>query len=110
MIKNYDITGMTCSACSSGIERAVNKLDGVNGAEVSLMGKCMRLDYDENKLSEEEVLNCVASLGYGIYEEGEAPAEKQSNDDKKLFIRFIVSVCILAPLMYVSMGHMVYLP
>ncbi len=110
MIKNYDITGMTCSACSSGIERAVNKLDGVNGAEVSLMGKSMRLDYDENKLSEEEVLNCVASLGYGIYEEGEAPAEKQSNDDKKLFIRFIISVCILAPLLYVSMGHMVYLP
>lgn len=110
MLKNYDITGMTCSACSSGIERAVSKIEGVTGVEVSLMGKSMRLEFDEAVLSEERVFDCVESLGYGIFEEGEAPAEKQSRDDKKLFIRFIISLCLLVPLLYVSMGHMIGLP
>lgn len=110
MEKNYDITGMTCSACSSGIERAVSKIEGVNGVEVSLMGKSMRLDFNEAVLDEQSVIDCVVSLGYGIYDEGEAPAEKAENGDKTLFVRFIISVCILAPLLYVSMGHMVYFP
>ncbi len=110
MVKNYDITGMTCSACSSGIERAVNKLDGVSSAEVSLMGKSMRLDFNEAAFDEQAVFECVTALGYGIYEEGEAPSEVAKNDDKKLFIRFIISVSILAPLLYVSMGHMVSFP
>lgn len=95
---------MTCSACSSGIERAVAKLDGVNSAEVSLMGKSMRLDFDEAVLDEQTVIACVISLGYGIFDEGEAPAEKVKNDDKALFIRFIISLCLLAPLMFISMG------
>lgn len=113
MIKNYDITGMTCSACSSGIERAVNKLDGVEKAEVSLMGKSMRVEFAEGNdlpAAEESVFDCVISLGYGIYQEGAAPAERAGNDDKKLFVRFIVSVCILVPLLYVSMGHMAHFP
>lgn len=110
MDKNYDITGMTCSACSSGIERAVCKLEGVKNAEVSLMGKSMHLEYDEAVLDEQTVIDCVVSLGYGIFDEGEAPAEKTKNDDKALFIRFIISVCLLAPLLYVSMGHMVHFP
>ena len=110
MDKNYDITGMTCSACSSGIERAVGKLDGVKSVEVSLMGKSMHLDFDEAVLDEQNVIDCVISLGYGIYDEGEAPAEKAKNDVQALFIRFIISVCILVPLLYVSMGHMVHFP
>ena len=110
MDKNYYITGMTCSACSSGIERAVCKLDGVKSAEVSLMGKSMHLEFDEAVLDEQTVVDCVISLGYGIYDEGEAPAEKAKNDDKALFIRFIISVCLLLPLLYVSMGHMVHFP
>lgn len=110
MVKQYDITGMTCSACSSGIERSVNRLEGVNSAEVSLVGKSMRVDFDENKLSEESIFSCVEALGYGIYEEGEAPQAKAQSEDKKLFVRFIISVCILVPLLYVSMGHMLGAP
>ncbi len=104
MIKNYDITGMTCSACSSGIERAVGKLAGVQSVEVSLMGKSMRLDFDDAVLDEQTVIDCVVSLGYGIYGEGEAPAEKAKDDAQKLFLRFIISVCLLVPLMFISMG------
>lgn len=110
MVKNFDVTGMTCSACSSGIERAVGKLDGVTSCEVSLMGKSMRVDFDESKTDDQNIIECVEALGYGAYEEGEAPVEKDKKDDKRLFIRFIVSVCILVPLMYVSMGHMIGVP
>ncbi len=110
MIARYDITGMTCSACSSGIERAVGKLDGVSLCEVSLMGKSMRVEYDENVVSEERIFSTVVSLGYGIFHEGEQPVKKQTPHDKQLFIRFIISVCLLVPLMYVSMGSMFSAP
>lgn len=106
MLKRYSITGMTCSACSSGIERAVGKLEGVTLCEVSLMAKTMKAEFDESVVSEEKILNCVKSLGYGIFNEGAAPQEKKIPQDKKLFIRFLISVCLLVPLMYVSMGHM----
>lgn len=106
MDKKYDITGMTCSACSSGIERAVSKLDGVNRCEVSLMGKTMKVEFNESVSSEEEVVATVKSLGYGIYEEGSTPQIKTKNNDGQLFIRFIISIVLLVPLMYVSMGHM----
>ncbi|MGN1104239.1 MAG: heavy metal translocating P-type ATPase [Candidatus Coproplasma sp.] len=103
MVKNYDITGMTCSACSSGIEKSVKNLSGVNEVEVSLMGKSMRVDFDENLLSENEIFSCVENLGYGIFEEGEAPAQKQEASDKNLLIRFIVSLCLLVPTMFLAM-------
>ncbi|MDE7300906.1 MAG: heavy metal translocating P-type ATPase [Clostridia bacterium] len=104
MEKIFDVTGMTCSACSSGIERAVSKLQGVSNVEVSLMGKSMKVVFDEAVLNEDAIFDCVNALGYGIYDEGEAPAEKEKNEDKKLLIRFIISLCLLAPLMFVSMG------
>lgn len=106
MIKTYVITGMTCSACSSGIERAVGKLSGVSLCEVSLMGKSLKVDFDETSLSEDIIFSTVKSLGYGIFNEDELPPEKEDRRDRRLFIRFIISVCILVPLMYVSMGHM----
>lgn len=97
---------MTCSACSSGIERAVGKLGGVNNCEVSLMGKSMKVDFDENVLAETEIFTTVKSLGYGIFNEGEEPQKNAKPHEKNLLIRFIISVCLLVPLMYVSMGHM----
>ena len=106
MVKRYDITGMTCSACSSGIERAVGRLDGVVNCEVSLMSKSMKAEFDENVIGEDKMFSTVKSLGYGIYNDGEVPQVKTVTHDKKLFIRFIISVCLLVPLMYISMGHM----
>ena len=106
MVNTYVVTGMTCSACSSGIERAVGKMEGVNSVEVSLMGKTMKVDFDEGKVSEEDIFSAVRELGYGVYTEQTAPAPKEVRTDKVLFIRFIISVVLLVPLMYVSMGHM----
>ena len=110
MVKKYSVTGMTCSACSSGIERAMGRLDGVSSCEVSLMAKSMKVDFDESVVSEEKIFSVVKELGYGIYNEGEQPEGKAQNRDNKLFIRFIISVCLLAPLLYVSMGHMIKAP
>lgn len=106
MEKRYSVTGMTCSACSSGIEKNVGKLDGVTSCEVSLMSKSMRVEFDENSISEEEIFAAVKSLGYGVFNEGEESKKRGRLQDRQLFIRFIISVCILIPLMYVSMGHM----
>lgn len=108
MVKKYNITGMTCSACSSGIERSVGKLDGVSLCEVSLMAKSMKAEFDESVISEEKIFATVKSLGYGIYREGEEIKQKGVSHDKKLLIRFIVSICLLIPLFYVSMGHMFF--
>ncbi|MGN0814250.1 MAG: heavy metal translocating P-type ATPase [Candidatus Coproplasma sp.] len=110
MVKTYAITGMTCSACSSGIERAVGKMQGVNSVEVSLMGKSMKVDFDETAVSEGSIFSVVQSLGYGIFDELTAPAPKADNAENKLFVRFILSICLLVPLMYVSMGHMFGFP
>ena len=110
MLRNYTIMGMTCSACSSGIERAVGKMKGVTTCEVSLMAKKLKIEFDETLLSEEDIISAVKQLGYGIFEEGNEPTAKTVSQEKSLFIRFIISVCLLAPLMYVSMGHMIGIP
>ncbi|MGN0818695.1 MAG: heavy metal translocating P-type ATPase [Candidatus Coproplasma sp.] len=110
MVKTYSVTGMTCSACSSGIERAVGKIDGVNSVEVSLMGKSMKVDFDENSVGEDSIFSVVKSLGYGVFDEQPVLSSKADNADRKLFIRFIISICLLLPLMYVSMGHMFGFP
>ena len=83
MKKSYNITGMTCSACSSGIERACGRLEGVSLCEVSLMGKSMKIEFDDNTVSEEKIFSTVKELGYGIYCEGEEPKTKAVSHDKK---------------------------
>ena len=108
--KKYSITGMICSACSAGIERTVKKLNGVTFAEVSLMGERMTVEYDETRLEENEIFSAVRSLGYGISEYDEnafRAAKPQPNTLKK---RFFLSLAFLLPLMYFSMGGMIYLP
>ena len=106
MKEKFSVTGMTCSACSSGIERRVGKLDGVKKAEVSLLGESMTIDYDEAVINTEEIVNTVLGLGYGIqpFEEGIDSIQKsQSGDLKKRFLRSLV---LLFPLVYLSMGEM----
>ena len=68
MKEKFSVTGMTCSACSAGIERAVCRLEGVKKADVSLMGESMTVDYDEQALSREKIIQAVIELGYGATE------------------------------------------
>lgn len=110
MKKKYDITGMTCAACSLGIEKTVKKLDGVSSCEVSLMGESMSVEFDEKSLKEQDIFSAVLSLGYGIYKEGTKPSSKKNDEDKKLKRRFISSIILLVPLMYFAMGSMANFP
>ena len=110
MKEKFSITGMSCSACSSGIERAVSKLDGVLLAEVSLMGESMRVEFDEKIISREKIIDTVVSLGYGasIFDENAYKNQKPQPDLLKK--RFFISLLFLVPLMYFSMGGMIGLP
>ncbi len=107
MKEKFTVTGMTCSACSAGIERTLKKLNGILNAEVSLMGEFMVVEYDEQIVSREKIIDSVISLGYGasIYDENVLKEKKpQPNKLKK---RFFVSLLFLLPLMYFSMGGMI---
>lgn len=109
MKKRYSVTGMTCAACSSGIERTVKKLDGVTACTVSLMGECMEAEFDEGIVSDEAIKKAVFALGYGAYDYGKAP-EKKQRKCSPLFLRFLISVILLIPELYLSMGEMMGLP
>ena len=104
MKKKYSITGMTCAACSSGIERTVKKLDGVQNCAVSLMGESMEVEFDENKLSDARIRRAVTALGYGAYDFGQVPVKKKKR--MTLGVRFLLSLILLLPEMYLAMGHM----
>lgn len=108
MKKKYSITGMTCAACSSGIERTVKKLDGVQNCAVSLMGESMEVEFDENKLSDGRIKRAVTALGYGAYDFGQVPVKKKKR--LTLGVRFLLSLILLLPEMYLAMGHMWGIP
>ena len=120
MKDKFSITGMSCAACQSRVEKAVNGLDGVSVASVNLLTNSMVADYDENILSCDDIIKAVEKAGYGAKvasdnkagdktkTNGEADANEKIYADFKR--RLIVSFAFLIPLMYVSMGHMVGLP
>lgn len=110
MKDKFSISGMSCSACSAGIERAICRLDGVEKAEVSLMGETMVVEYDEDKLTKEKLIQTVIDLGYGatLYNEQALQSKKAQPDLLKK--RFLISIIFLIPIMYLSMGHMISLP
>ncbi|MBE7100635.1 MAG: heavy metal translocating P-type ATPase [Clostridiales bacterium] len=110
MKEKFSVTGMTCSACSLGIERAVCRLSGVKSANVSLMDESMSVEYEENLVTAEKIMQTVQELGYGAakYDE-KAFLEKKANPTR-FKIRFFLSLLFLLPLMYFSMGGMLDLP
>lgn len=113
MKQKYDVRGMSCAACSQAVERAVNKLDGVKSAEVSLMTNSMQVVYDEAKLDASEIMAAVSAAGYAADVAGEkAGRQDAAPDDEQRSVkwRLIVSFCCLAPLMVLSMGPMLGMP
>lgn len=112
--QKFDISGMTCAACSAGIQKTVGKMDGVRVAEVSLMGESMRAEFDENAVSSEDIVRAVEALGYGARIAADTPAGERVTEEiphivdeaKKLRTRFLLSLIFLIPLMYFTMAHM----
>ncbi len=110
MLKKFSVDGMSCSACSLGVERAVKNLIGVTNVEVSLMGKSMSVDFDPTILTEQQIIDCVNRLGYTAGEYVYTQTKSSTPQTKKMLFRFLVSLIFLLPLTYLSMGHMINLP
>lgn len=110
MKQKFTVTGMTCSACSAGIERSLSKKDGVKKVEVFLMSESMNIEYDEGVISESEIISQVVSLGYGIEQFDEKKLRQKTDKTKGMKRRFFTSLIFLLPLLYFSMGGMFSLP
>ena len=111
MKQKYDVMGMTCSACSAHVDKAVRHLDGVQDVNVNLLSNCMVVDYDENKVNDAMIKKAVEDAGYkAALETQSVQAQKQEEtvDDKKKSL--ILSFVFLIPLFYISMGHMMGAP
>ena len=110
MKEKFSVTGMTCSACSSGIEKRISKLDGVKSAEVSLMGEFMTVEYVEGEISSQKIIDEVVSLGYGATIFDENILKANTPKPNLLKKRFFISLALLLPLVYLSMGGMLGVP
>ena len=131
MKERYHVTGMSCSACSSHVEKAVNKLENVEKASVNLLTETMDVTYDETKITSAEIIDAVVKAGYGasVMTEGSAAGgqsasgnaggagrsgadgkqelqQKLDAEAKAMKWRLGISIGFLIPLMYVSMHHM----
>ena len=110
-MEQYNITGMSCAACSSKVEKAVAAVPGVTSCSVSLLTNSMGV---EGSTAESEIIRAVENAGYGAFKKDKAKdvsAHKDTLTDKetpRLKKRLIASVIILIPLMYLSMGHMMW--
>ena len=109
MTEKFNVTGMTCSACSAHVEKSVKKLNGVKSVNVNLLQNNMHVDFDETAVSVDDIINAVVSGGYGASVAGKEQEKKDNKIDNEISnmkFRLIVSLVCLVPLMYISMGHM----
>lgn len=121
-MEQYNVTGMSCAACSARVEKAVSKVPGVSSCSVSLLTNSMGV---EGSASPEEIIAAVEEAGYGASRKGAANAKDPAASGKgtgisvaedslkdretpKMKRRLIASLCFLIPLMYFSMGHMMW--
>ena len=115
MKQKFDVTGMTCSACSAHVERSVGKLQGVCSVNVNLLQNSMTVEYEDTKLTDDEIIKAVEQGGYGAKvhgaENSSIPAENIAQSEmESMKIRLIWSFLFLVPLFYISMGHMMGMP
>ena len=112
-MEQYNVTGMSCAACSARVEKAVLKVPGVESCSVSLLTNSMGV---EGTASAESIIRAVEEAGYGASRKSSGPVRTATAEDEALKDRetpvlkkrLIASLCMLIPLMYVSMGHMMW--
>ena len=120
-MEQYNVTGMSCAACSARVEKAVSKVPGVTSCSVSLLTNSMGV---EGTASPADIIAAVEGAGYGASEKGaehsagkagsagmsiaEAEDSLKDRETPKMKRRLIASLCFLIPLMYFSMGHMMW--
>ena len=110
-MQQYNVTGMSCAACSARVEKAVSAVEGVTSCSVSLLTNSMGV---EGPAQPSQIIKAVEQAGYGAAVKGaqkQSAADDDSLADKetpKLAKRLVASLCLLLPLMYMSMGHMMW--
>ena len=109
----FNITGMTCAACSARVEKVAGSVDGVQKAEVNLLSGTLAVEA-ENQSVADEIIRAVQNSGYGASVAGEEKkketAPKQNDQLREMKLRIIGSAVFLVILMYFTMGHMIGLP
>ena len=117
MKQKFDVTGMTCSACSAHVEKAVCKLEGVRTVQVNLLSNSMQVEYDEGVLSAEGISSAVGQAGYAARPAGAQKTaaaavreDPMAGELESMKRRMAASFCFLLPLFYISMGHMLGAP
>ena len=109
-MRSYNVSGMSCAACSARVEKAVSAIDGVNSCSVNLLTNSMTV---EGSASDESIITAVEKAGYGASLKGKEKVKNVNNtshtDEKKRIIaRLVASLVLLIPLMYLSMGHVMW--
>lgn len=115
MKKEFNVIGMSCAACASRIEKDTSQLDGIQTVSVNLLTNSMSVEFDGNKVTTKTIIKCVEDAGYGATEKNAESNNKEKNNNiksddelKNMKKRLIISFVFLIPLMYISMGHMLY--
>lgn len=110
-MKQYNVTGMSCAACSARVEKAVSAVDGVTSCSVNLLTNSMGVNGDA---SDAAIIDAVKKAGYGASVKGDSEKSSRRNDEMedtetpRMRHRLIASAGFLAVLMYISMGHMMF--
>ena len=117
--ESFDITGMSCAACSARVDKAVRGTDGVKDVSVNLLKNSMTVEFDEGATDEKRIIESVEKAGYGASckagSKSKAP-ERKSEDEKRnkeyetMRKRLISSIIFTIPVFYISMGHMMGWP
>lgn len=112
-MERYTVTGMSCAACSTHVEKAVSKVSGVSTVSVNLLTNSMNV---EGTAAEQDIIKAVTEAGYGAHPQNTGASAGAANEGAKedtlrdtetprLKKRLVLSLCLLIPLMYISMGH-----
>ena len=111
MKEKYDVIGMSCSACSAHIDKAIRNVDGVQDVNVNLLNNSMVVDYDDQKVNPDLIMKTVEDAGYkAVLPKQATVSQKQENPLKQKKKSLILSFVFLTPLFYISMGHMMNMP
>lgn len=103
MKQKFNVEGMTCSACSAHVDKTVKKLEGVIYCNVNLLSNTMEVEFDENVLQINDIMDAVNIAGYKAYINKEKVAKKKDTS----LIKLIICFSLLIILMYITMGHMI---
>ncbi|WMI80839.1 heavy metal translocating P-type ATPase [Anaerotignum sp. MB30-C6] len=115
MKEKFNVTGMTCSACSAHVEKSVGKLEGVQSVNVNLLQNSMNVTFEPEVVDTAAIIQAVKSGGYGASladakKEAPTPQNIAADEMKEMKFRLVSSFCFLIPLFYISMGHMMGAP